>query len=85
MAAKLGAVLYAFFYIAGWIWISLAAAGFVWSDTFSAFSIFAAMCSLVLAAASWLIGCALRNALTGGDDIMSKINREKLNKGRLRR
>lgn len=34
------------------------------------------MVGLGLAAASWLIGYALRYVLTGGDDVMSKLKRD---------
>jgi hypothetical protein len=71
MAPRLGYVLYVFFRAVAGAWMTLVAAGFVWSDTFN---IFAAMVGLVLAAASWLIGRALRHVL-GADDVMSKFSR----------
>lgn len=53
-------------------WMTLIAAGFAWDRI----NIYLAMVGLGLAAASWLIGYALRYVLTGGDDVMSKLKRD---------
>ncbi|MCW1997002.1 hypothetical protein ABIF34_000941 [Bradyrhizobium japonicum] len=72
MATRLGDVLYRFFWAVAQAWMTLVAAGFAWD----AINIYLAMVGLGLAALSWLIGYALRYVLTGGDDVMSKFNRD---------
>jgi hypothetical protein len=72
LATTLGDVLYRFFWAVEQAWMTLIAAGFAWDRI----NIYLAMVGLGLAAASWLIGYALRYVLTGGDDVMSKLKRD---------